>query len=114
VKFINPFTCCGNEVANLWRRRKTSSASERLRPWNPTSYRIVFREVEMHAVCNDYIAVAHKVQFFSMWAFLFTYVTAVKDWTSEEDALLLQRKRIVVSMDGRSLSWAISLTNYFS
>jgi len=80
----------------------------------PTSYRIVFREVEMHAVCNDYIAVAHNVQFFSMWAFLFTYVTAVKDWTSEEDALLLQRKRIVVSMDRRSLSWAISLTNYFS
>ena len=22
----------------------------------PASYRIVFREVEMHAVCNDYIA----------------------------------------------------------
>ena len=80
----------------------------------PTSYRIAFREVEMHAVYNDYIAVAHNVQFFSMWAFLFTYVTAVKDWTSEEDALLLQRKRIVVSMDRRSLSWAISLTNYFS
>jgi len=60
--------------------------------------------LQLHITCN----------FFSMWAFLFTYVTAVKDWTSEEDALLLQIKRIVVSMDGRSLSWAISLTNYFS